>query len=215
MEWESLDIGADAARRRWEEAGRPIVPSLVVDGTIQPVLHVSQLAGALGLPVVASLPSSVLAADTVALLEEWSSAIGSIELDALLAPTPSRGRSLRNLTVNVFHPFELLPDAWLSGRFAWDPDGDGEREEELPTAAAVRTYASGVLAGWSAFVQSTVHALDEHDPHVLTLRGEAPYSVVLDSQRWHAAYHLRQLENVLGGSYAPQLTALALPADVF
>ena len=33
-------------------------------------------------------------------------------------------RSLRNLTVNVFHPFELLPTAFDEGRFDWDPDLD-------------------------------------------------------------------------------------------
>jgi hypothetical protein len=42
-----------------------------------------------------------------------------------------------------------------------------------------------------------------------------PFSVVLDAQRWHAAFHLRQLDAVLGTALLPSLGALSLPADVF
>jgi hypothetical protein len=202
-------------RRRWEDAGRPIVPSLVVDGETRPVLHVSQLAEALGLTWAAPLPPSVLAADTVSLLAAWVAAVSPLDLDHLLAPTPSRDRSLRNLTVNVCHPFELLPAAWVSGNFPWHPEQDAEREAPLVTADDVVGYAAGIHRDWSAFVAATGTKLDANDQIVTTPRGVTSYAVVLDTQRWHAAYHLRQLEHVLGCSVTPRLDGLALPADVF
>jgi hypothetical protein len=101
-----------------------------------PVLHVSQLADVLGLPWRAPLPPDVLAADTVTLLAAWASGIAPLE--ALLAPTPSRGRSLRNLTVNVHHPFELLPRAWGDGDFrgarSATPSGRSDSPTRTPSA---------------------------------------------------------------------------------
>jgi hypothetical protein len=211
-----VNVGdAGAGRARWEAAGRPIVPSLEVDGSAEPVLHVSQLADALGLPWQAPLPADALASDTVTLLEAWATGLAALETEALLAPTPSRGRSLRNLTVNVHHPFELLPEAWAGGRFPWDPDRDGEREQRLVDAVAVRGYAAGITARWRAFVAMNGPRLGTRDPVVASSRGDARFSVLLDSQRWHAAYHLRQLEYVAGTGLLPSLGALALPAELF
>jgi hypothetical protein len=206
---------AGPGRARWEAAGRPIVPSLEIDGSAQPVLHVSQLATALGLPWRAPLPAGVLATDTVTLLRAWAAGIAGLDTEALLGPTPSRGRSLRNLTVNVHHPFELLPPAWDEGSFPWDPDRDGEREELLVGADAVRDYATGVTEHWRAFVAANGPALGARDPLVASPRGDVRFSALLDSQRWHAAYHLRQLEHVTGIRLLPPLGELALPADVF
>ena len=179
------------------------------------MLHVSQLADALALPWQAPLPPTVLAADTVMLLAAWVGAIAPLDLDRLLTPTPSRGRSLRNLTVNVCHPFGLLPDAWASGRFPWFPEQDGEREAPLTTIDDIVGYAVEIDREWRAFVAATGDELDASDPVVTTPRGATSYSVVLDTQRWHAAYHLRQLEHVLGCHVTPPLDELALPADVF
>jgi len=38
---------------------------------------------------------------------------------------------------------------------------------------------------------------------------------VLDVQRWHAAFHLCQLDTVLDTHLLPELVELALPDDVF
>ncbi len=179
------------------------------------MLHVSQLATALGLPWQAPLPAEALAWDTVALLEAWAGGVAALDTEALLAPTPSRGRSLRNLTVNVHHPFELLPEAWAGGSFPWDPDRDGEREERLADAGAVHAYAAGITTRWAAFVAANGPGLGTHDPVVASPRGHARFSVLLDGQRWHAAFHLRQLEHVTGARLLPSLGALALPTDVF
>jgi hypothetical protein len=200
---------------RWVAAGRPIVPSLAVDGRTEPVLHVSQLAGALGLAWETPLRPGALAADTVTLLGCWAEGIARLGTAALAAPTPSRSRSLRNLTVNVHHPFELLPGAWRGGSFPWEPERDDEREAHLADADDVRNYASRVTDGWSTFVATHRDELDVHDPVVGSPRGQTSFSVLLDTQRWHAAYHLRQLEHVTGARLLPTLEALVLPAETF
>jgi hypothetical protein len=208
-------MGGCGARARWEAAGRPILPSLLVDGVATPVLHVSQIADALGLPWRPRLPPSALARDTVVLLETWLTGIAGLALVELLAPTPSRGRSLRNLTVNVFHPFELLPAAWVEGSFPWDPDRDGQRESALVDADALTAYARRTLERWSGFLDDVREDLDAGDREVTSPRGRVSFAVLLDTQRWHAAYHLRQLAFAVKGVTPPALEQLALPVDLF
>jgi hypothetical protein len=197
--FESLDIrdGGEGARR-WAEAGRPVVPSLVVGGEAMPILHVSQLAAALGLPAPETQGVSGLALETVAVLESWLGRVRPLEIAVLTAPTASRGRSLRNLTVNVFHPFELLPGAWTASIFPWEPDDDDGRETRLDTARAVVAYAERILAGWAGFVRTHGSELDEHDPVVASPRGNVRFSALVDSQLRHAWFHHAQLVEFLG-----------------
>lgn len=178
--------------RRWEEAGRPLVPSLVVGGAATPILHRSQLAALLGLPAAEEGEAAALAWDCAVLLGAWVTAIRELPLALLAAPTPSRGRSLRNLTVNVFHPFELLPAACAEGRFDWDPEGDAGREEALAGAAAVVRYAVARRDGWLTFLAEHADVLDAAAP-VTSPRGTVALGALLAQQRWHAAYHYRQL----------------------
>ena len=201
--------------RRWEEAGRPIVPSVSIGGVIDPVLHVSQLAAALGLPARPTLPSTRLARDTIVILGAWLTGISPLAVKDLSEPTPARGRSLRNLTVNVFHPFELLPVAWDTGVFSWDPDGDAAREQTLTTAEQVVGYATAIHSAWGVFVDQRGAELSGSDPTIVSPRGDVAFSVLLDVQRWHAAFHLRQLDAVLESRLLPELAELALPAETF
>jgi hypothetical protein len=105
---------------------------------------------------------------------------------------------VRNLTVNVFHPFELLPHACTHGTFAWDPDLDDVREAPLTDAGAVTAYACERRDGWVAFLGSEGEALDP-DRAVETPRGTLALDALLSSQRWHAAFHYRQLIDFLHG----------------
>jgi hypothetical protein len=213
-----VNIRESGGEKRWVEAGRPIVPSLFVDGVASPILHVSQLASMLGLEAPPSLEATRLAWDAVALLEAWAGLIAPLDFHALTAPTPSRGRSLRNLTVNVFHPFELLPAAFETGHFDWDPELDGEREAVLVHAAAVVEYAKARESAWRNWTLEHEAELAERNPQVASQRGQVAYSTLLDFQRWHAAFHYRQLLAVLGTAGALSLASLRdldLPADVF
>ncbi len=162
-----------------------------------PILHVSQIAKALGLPSPEPPPSALLAWETVGRLQEWLERLRPLDWETLTRPTRARGRSLRNLTVNVFQPFELLPGAWEKGRFDWDPNGDDEREQELESAEAVLAYAERIQRAWADFVVEREDELEARDPVVASSRGELAYSELLESQLWHVDFHRRQLEEFL------------------
>lgn len=182
-------------RRRWETAGRPAVPALAVAGVVTTILHRSQIGLLLGLEVPDEGEAAALARDCAAVLEAWTMHLEGLPFPLLTAPTPSRGRSLRNLTVNVFHPFELLPAVPADGRFEWNPDGDAEREQRLRDADEVRAYAARIGQAWSAFVRDSDGA--DEGLLVSSPRGEITWSSLLAQQRWHAAYHYRQLTSFL------------------
>ena len=188
-----------------------------------PILHVSQLASLLGLAAPTHVGVVQLARDTVAVLAAWLELIRPLDLETLVAPTPSRGRSLRNLTVNVFHPFELLPAALETGRFDWDPGFDESREAALQDAATIVAYASDRLTAWQDWLYDNEAELPGRDPTVTSPRGRVTYADLLDSQRWHAAFHYRQLLAVLearghdlaGAFPVARLAGLDLPDEIF
>lgn len=196
VSFESLNVRGDG-EQHWIAMGRPIVPSLVVDGRVVPILHVSQIANVLGLPAPAHGDASRLAVDTVDLLRAWIELVRGLSLQELCAPTPARGRSLRNLTVNVAHPFELLPEAWATGVFPWRPEDDELRERELQIAEQVVSYAERRYERWSAFVSELGAELDRSSRRVSSPRGEIGWPDLVDQQRWHVAFHYRQLVAVL------------------
>lgn len=167
--------------------------------------------------------SSRAAWDAVALLRAWLEHLRLLDWPLLVKPTPSRGRTLRELTVNVFHPFELLPAAWESGEFDWHPGRDAEREARLDSADAVRGFAQRAYDGWNVFLLETGDELDARDPAVASPRGTVAYSTLLTAQRWHAAFHYRQLRVFLEREGIETVDVLALealgdlglPAEVF
>jgi transposase len=154
-------------------------------------------------------------AEALSILRAWIDALRDApSWEALLAPTPARGRSLRNLTVNVFHPFELLPTAW-SGEFPWHPENDGNREQRLERLEDLLAFAVGAADGWRSFLEN--EHLAGGDRVVESPRGQMRFSALVSFQRWHAAYHYRQLVHVLGRE-RPDLAAvddLVLPREVF
>lgn len=213
MEFESLNAAdGGEGQRRWSEAGRPVVPTLVVDGNATPALDVSQIAEALGLPAPPAGSPAEEGNEALAVLRAWIEALRHASWEALLEPTPARGRTLRNLTVNAFHPFELLPAAWSSGEFPWHPEEDGAREQRLESVEELLGFAAGAADGWESFLG---HEPLTNDRDVASPRGPVRFSALVSFQRWHAAYHYRQLAHVLGAEDPLDLESLALPRDVF
>jgi hypothetical protein len=194
ISYESLDVhDGGEGTRRWEQAGRPVLPSLVVGDVTTPILHVSQLAAALGLPVPQTQEPTRLAWETLPVLRSWLDHVRVLDWDVMLRPTQSRGRSVRNLTVNVFHPFELLPGAWREGSFPWEPERDGERDGLLESATELVAYAGRIFADWTDFVLESAEALGRRNPTVVSQRGEVRFSALLESQLEHARFHHEQL----------------------
>jgi hypothetical protein len=160
---------------------------------VRPILHVSQIAAALGLPRPLGGGGLASGWELSSTLEAWLEALRPLDWAALTAPAASRGRTLRNLTVNVFHPVGLLPGAWETGRFDWDPDGDPEREAALADLPAVVGYAERIASAWSGFLLESEDDLEERDRDVVSPRGALTYSELLAAQLWHARFHLREL----------------------
>ena len=187
-----------------------------------PILHESQLASLLGLPATEAGDKTRTAGDTVTILSSWCGLIEGVSWDVLTAPTRSRGRTLRNLTVNVFHPFELLPVAWRDGAFAWDPDLDAEREARLDDAGELHGYAQVIVERWAGFLVDASEELPATDPVIESPRGQITFSHLLEQQRWHAAFHHRQLVDFLGsqglavaGVDVSGFADLELPAELY
>lgn len=225
MPFEAVDIRADErSRARWEASGSPKVPAIEVSGDVTSVLHPAQVASLVGVPGPPALESTRLSWDLASVLEAWITEIRAASWDLLTTPTPSRGRTLRNLTVNVFLPIRLLPGALATGDFPWNPEEDDPVvEATLTTPADVVGYAEAVSQEWSFALLDLEERLVEDDPEISSPRGALPFTTLLASQRWHAAYHFRQLTSFYeqqgvgrAGTFSnASLRDLDLPADVF
>ena len=125
--------------------------------------------------------------------------------------------------MNVFHPFELLPIAVETGRFDRDPTRKEDREVALTDAASVVAYASDRHLAWQDWLRESENDLLARDPDITSPRGRVTYANLLDSQRWHAAFHYRQLLAFLegrgydlrGARSLASLDGLTLPAEIF
>jgi hypothetical protein len=165
-----------------------------VDGRPSTILHVSQIAALLGMPPpVGSTASVRVAWDLCLVLESWVDNLEHLDRATMVEPTPSRGRSIRNLTVNTFHPIVLLPSAFEEGRFDWYPEDDDERERRLTGTVEVHDYATCILDGWKLFLLARDDDAGDRQRVVSGPRGTLTYAALLESQRWHAAWHLRQV----------------------
>jgi hypothetical protein len=197
IEFESVNAGDQGQGSQiHREFGSPTVPALVVDGTSYPIGHASQIASILGLPVPEGQVGTVqLGWDIVTILDNWLEMLEPLNFDAMLTPTKSRGRSIRLLTVNTFHPISLLPGAWVERTFKCHTrDSDARREAALTDANMVREYARRCLSPFQGFLMSNEEELANQDPIVSTSnRGDMTFSVLMHSQRSHAAIHHRQI----------------------
>jgi len=114
--------------------------------------------------------------------------------------------------VNAFHPVELLAAAWEKGRFDWDPELDEERERALTDGRALTAYAERATAAWHDFLLGAGDA--PGDRPIATSRGELGFSELVRSQRWHAAYHYRQLVEFLRSRGVTVRGSARLAADI-
>jgi hypothetical protein len=208
------------SRSRWRAVGAPAVPALSGVGSASSIWHPSQAAALLGLPAPDPDDPIRAAWDLHAVLSAWIECVAPLNWQVLNRPTPSRGRTLRELTVNVFRPVELLPGACIEGRFYWIVAVDDALVTSLADAGSLLGYATRVAEGWGTFLAAA--DLDGERP-VTSEKGELSVASLLDAQRLHAAYHLRQLLAFLEGAgiepasrFRPEhIAGLTLPVAVF
>jgi hypothetical protein len=192
-------IDGDEGQRRWEDAGRPMIPSLLVDGDALPLHHPSQIASILGSPPTEDVASvRPVLWDTVTILDDFVQLVRSASWEQILIPTPFRDRSTRNLTVNVFRPFQMLPETWVSHRFDWwGGEADLQQEALLRSKDALLDWASRIGLDWRSFVLDHEDAIAAGDPMIGSNRGDVTYSTLLVTHRFHGANHHRQVRDVL------------------
>jgi hypothetical protein len=158
------------------------------------------------------------------LLDAWVAHLRVFDWEFVCAPTPSRDRTLRELTVNVFNPYDLAPAAWDRGNLPWHPEDDPTRALGFESAEALSSWAADIARRFGEFL--AVNEPDLEDPRrpISSPRGELEWGPFVSSQRWHAAFHYRQLVAFaeLRGVRRPQgalelstFAGLELPSEVF
>jgi hypothetical protein len=195
--FESVNPVEAEGAARWQALGSPRIPSIVRGGRTTAIYHVSQVAALLGLAPSQSGEALRLAWELTAVLEAWSDQLAAVGWALITSATPSRGRTVRNLTVNVHEPAHEMAVAWESGVFTWDTDEDERLAGELADADQVRAYARSRTAGWIAFLIGLDGELGRRDPQVRAGEETLAFSALLDAQRFHAAFHYRQLRTFL------------------
>jgi hypothetical protein len=218
-----VDIGTDDGRARWLEAGSPPLPAISVDGNARTISTLAELADAIGIAAPSSLPLARELEDTVLLVDAWAALVRSLDPGLLRAATPSRDRTSAELAVNVLNPFDLMPSAWETGDMPWYPEHDGERAAAL-SHAELAAWSSDVALRWSGFVGGSTETLAQPGREIDSPRGALEWGPLISAQRWHAAFHYRQVlafleleavERPPGVPPADELADVALPEEIF
>lgn len=175
--------------------------------------HPSQLAALLKLEVGDTQPATAVAFSLLDVLERWLEVMTEVPFEALLEPTLSRGRNIRNLTVNVFRPIGLLPRSYQDGQFNWfTNEADLQQESFLRDTAQVVAFATGIYGEFANFLLEHAEAFTTNDPQLSGNRGNMLFSELLVTQRFHAGFHYRQIVDFFNtGGYGPKP---ALPAMI-
>lgn len=200
VEFRSYNIFDDPEGKKvHSELGSPVVPCLLVDGKTYGILHASQIASILDIPMPEqSLNTIRVSYDIVTIMESWIGILDKLDFDLMQSPTKSRDRSVSLMTVNALHPISLLPGAWEEGTFAWHTrESDLRREAPLTDADKVRSFANECLTALQVFLLNHEEELEKRDPSVTTTKGEVTFSVLVQSQRSHLAIHHRQMIDFL------------------
>lgn len=201
VEFRSYNIFDDPEGQKvHKELGGPPVPCLVVDGQPFQLLHASQIAAILGLPMPDSDLSTIkVSYDIVTIMESWIGMLERMDFDLMKSPTRSRNRPVTFMTVNSFHPISLIPGAWEEGVFEWHTrESDARREAVLTDRDKVLSFARECLLAFQVFLLNFEDAIEKQDdPLVRTTKGEVPFSVLVQSQRSHIAVHHRQMIDFL------------------
>lgn len=157
------------------------------------------------------------------LVDAWAALVRGLDPPLLVAPTASRSRTSAELALNVLNPFDLMPAAWETGDMPWYPEHDGERAAAISHAELV-DWSSAVAIRWSGFVGSSTETLAQPAREIDSPRGVFEWGPLISAQRWHAAFHYRQVTAFLEDEAVPlppgavplaELVTVDLPEDVF
>ncbi len=208
------DVYTDpAARAEWQELGIGVVPAVKNGDQVFAVYHVDQLRVVAGLlPAEDSPPYEqwVLALDRVLLAIER--AVRQLPDDrAMSLPTPNRGRDLRELIYNIYHPIGLMADALNTGRFEWSTEDDFAHSRRFEGRGDLAAFCHDAREAWLA--RAVLVDAGEAEQQVQTDRGPLTNYQLVQAQATHAAQHQRQVAAFLRGLGQEPDVALG-PADI-
>jgi hypothetical protein len=193
-------------RERWQAAGSPPVPTLVVGGVAHVLQHPAQAAELLGLATPPALRDArQVAWDLDTLVDAWLQLARATPWDVLTAPGVVLDRTPLALTVDALVGVAAVTAALWTGWFHWP----GNPETGATGDAEIGPYEASVVAtihdrdDLLAFVERIARgfrsSLVEQDAllqvpttPVLAVRGDLTLVELLEAQRLHCAGHYRQ-----------------------
>lgn len=218
----AIDDGDGA--KRYAADGKPTIPAVTFGGDVVSFQHPSQLASLLQLDIGQAQPATAVAFSLLDVLERWIAVLDGVPFTSLLEPTLSRGRNIRNLTVNVYRPIRMLPQTYRDGLFNWyTNEADLQQESFLRDTGAVIAFAQEIYGEFANFLLEDGEALTGYDPQLTGNRGEMRFSELLVTQRFHAAFHYRQIVDFFNtNGYGPKpalpqmiVEEIALPSNLY
>lgn len=209
-------------RDRWQAAGSPPVPTLVVGGVAHVLQHPSQAAELLGLATPPELRDArQVAWDIDTLVEAWLELARATPWNVLTAPGLVLGRTPLALTVDGLVGVNAVTAALWTGWFHWpgNPETGATGDAEIgPYEASVVATIHGrddLLAFAERVARGFRSSLAEHDTllqnpatPVLAVRGRLTLVELLEAQRLHCAGHYRQATAAPGVVQTLDLTTL-------
>jgi hypothetical protein len=223
-------------RERWQAAGSPAVPTLVVDGVSYVLQHPSEAAVVLGLAPPDPGDAREVAWHIDAIASAWLELLETTTWDALLEPLPRLARTPLDLGVDSLVGVAALTQAFSTGWFHWpgNPDtgvtGDAAVVayqdavvEAIDSRVDLVGFARPVAQAWRQALLDNDETLRSDPLHpVRAPRGDLPWVRLLEAQRLHAAQHYRQATTFLSQRGLPvplldlaQLQGLELPELVY
>jgi hypothetical protein len=182
-----------AAKAEAEALGLAVVPVAVQGDRSILILHTDQLREFLGLPVSDARASYRELADAMnRVLVAVEEAVRLVPSEMLSAPTPNRGRDLRELVFNIHDRIGPMVDALASGVYPWVSTDEYALSRRFGTTAELVSYCREMRTGWfEGTVAADVDRV-ENDT-VETKKGPVTQLQLLESRAFHSAQHLRQI----------------------
>jgi hypothetical protein len=181
-----------AAKAEAEALGLGVVPLAVQGDRHVLILHTDQLREFLGLTSLEARSSyRELASSMNRVLEAVEEAVRLIPSEMLSAPTPNRGRDLRELVFNIHDRIGPMVDALNTGIYSWVSGDEYALSRRFSTTAQLVEYCREMRTKW---FEGTGRAVgDPSEKKVETKKGPVTHLQLLESRAFHSAQHLRQI----------------------